>query len=42
VPEILKEQVTPRLAGPSPAAYVCRNRTCGLPARTPQELEKQL
>ncbi len=42
VPEILKEQVTPRLSGPSPSAYVCRNMTCGLPARTPQELEKQL
>ena len=42
VPAILAEQVTPRLQGPKPAAYVCRNHTCGKPARTPEELQQQL
>ncbi len=42
VPNVLAEQATPRLSGPKPAAYYCRNRTCGLPARTPDELRQQL
>jgi len=42
VPKVLAEQAGPRLSGPKPAAYLCRNRTCGLPAKTPEELLKQL
>ncbi|MBK7862090.1 MAG: thioredoxin domain-containing protein [Archangiaceae bacterium] len=42
VPKVLEEQVTPRLAGPAPAAYLCRNHTCGLPARDAEALREQL
>ncbi|MBL8949665.1 MAG: thioredoxin domain-containing protein [Myxococcaceae bacterium] len=42
VPAVLAEQATVRLNGPSPAAYLCRNRACGLPAKTADELRAQL